>query len=191
MQLPLRKRPVSVTLGAVFSVVILLFGVLQIRHHLQCGHFVRFGLHADVSVSDAEPGMPGSTNLFDAHLTNFGLFPERVVRCEFISDAGARGVRVAYRLEQLDTGTHSWKTLIDTVQSYCRSFPLGVAQSKAVDELLWPGQTLSIGPEGTAARFKLEGETMRFVIEANGREFPTSPFMILQVRTGAEVTRSR
>jgi hypothetical protein len=136
MQRPLRSRPASVTLLAVFSVAIFLLGVLQIRHHLQYGHFVRFGLHADLTVSDAETGIPGSPRLFDAHLTNFGLFPEKVVRCEFISDAGGHGVRVAYRLEQLDTGTRSWKTLTDAAQSYCRPFPLGVAQSKVVDELL-------------------------------------------------------
>jgi len=49
-----------------------------------------------------------------------------------------------------------------------------------VDKRLWPGQTLSIGSEATAARGKLKGETMRFVIEANGREFPTGPYMIFE-----------
>ena len=181
MHLPLRVRPLSLSLVAVFSILVLAIGVLEIRHHSEYGHFVGYGLHADVTVSEGDTGIPGLTQLIDAHLTNFGFFPETVERCELVSDAGAHGVSVAYRLEQLDTGTHGWKTLFDTAESYCRPYPLGIAQSKLVTKRLWPGQTLSIGSEATAARGKLKGETMRFVIEANGRQFPTGPYMIIEV----------
>jgi len=177
-------RPVTLTLVAVFSFLVLALGALQIHHHSQYGHFVSLGLHADVTVSDGDTGIPGITQLIDAHLTNFGLFPATIERCEFVSDAGAHGVSVPYRLEQLDTGTHSWKTLFDTAGTYCRPYPLGIAQSKLVDKRLWPGQTLSIGSEATAARGKLKGEMVRFVIEADGREFPTGPYMIIEVGRG-------
>jgi hypothetical protein len=189
MQRPLRVPPLRLSLIAVFSILVLALGVLEIRHHSQYGHFVPYGLHADVTVSEGETGMPGITRMFDAHLTSFSVFPETIERCEFVSDAGAHGASVAYRLEQLDTGAHRWKTLFDTAGSYCRPYPLGSAQSKLVDKRLWPGQTLSIGSEAPAARGKLKGKTMRFVIEANGRKFPTGPYMIIEV--GRDFSRSR
>lgn len=189
MQRLLGLRPAVLTLVLLLSVVVLSVAVLQIHHHAQYGHFVPAGLHADVTVSDADTGIPGISQLFDAHLTNFGLFPHRIERCEFVSDAGAHEVRVAYRLEQLDTRTNTWKTLFDTAQNYCHAYPLGIAQSKLMNKVLWPGQTLSIGSEATAARAQLKGETMRFVIEANRREFPTGPFMIIEVPS--DVLRAR
>lgn len=134
-----------------------------------------------MTVSEGDAGTPGITPMLDAHLTNIGLFPETIETCEFVSDTGTHVVSVAYRLERLDTGTHTWKTLLDTAGSYCRPYPLAIAQSKLVDTRLWPGQALSIGSEATAARGELKGEQMRFVIEANGREFPTGPYMIIEV----------
>jgi hypothetical protein len=153
---PSRMRPASVALFAALSVLVLAIAALQIHHHLQYGHFVPYGLHADVTVFESDTGIPGIAQMFDAHLTNFGLFPETIERCEFVSDAGAHGVSVAYRLEQLKKGTRSWKTLFNTAGSYCRPYPLGIAQSKLVDKRLWPGQTLSIESEATAARGNLE-----------------------------------
>jgi hypothetical protein len=88
--------PVSSTLRGECKAI----GVLEVCHRSQYGHFVSYGLHADVTVSEGDTGIPGITQLIDAHLTNFGLFPETVDRCEFVSDAGAHGVSVGYRLEQ-------------------------------------------------------------------------------------------
>jgi hypothetical protein len=92
-------------------------------------------------------------------------------------------------LEQLDTQTHSWKTVAETGRDFCHPYPLGIAKSKLVEKPLWPGQTLSIGSEATAGRGNLKGETMRFVIEASGREFPTGSFMIIEV--DPDLLRSR
>jgi hypothetical protein len=162
-----RVRRASVVLFAAFVVVVLAFAALQIYHHSRYGHYVPFGLHADVTAS-------GGTQLFDAHLTNFGLLPEKVERCELVSDGGAHEENVAYRLEQLNRGTNAWETLFDTDRNYCRPHP-------GVSRMLWPGQTLSIGREVTGARGNVTGKTMRFVIEANGRQFPTGPFQVMWV----------
>jgi len=156
-----------VVLFAAFVVLILAVASLQIYHHAQYGHYVPFGLHADVTA-------PGGTQLFDAHLTNFGILPEKVERCEFVSDAGSHEKNVAYRLERLNRETNTWETLFDTERNYCRPHPM-------VSRTLWPGQTLSIGPEATGARGDVTGKTMRFVIEANGRQFPTDPFQVIWV----------
>jgi hypothetical protein len=161
-------RPASIALFAALSVLVLAIAALQIYHHSQYGHYVPFGLHADVTASDG-------TELFDAHLSNFGLLPEKVERCEFTSDAGAHEANVGYRLERLDTGTDTWETIFSTEQNFCRPHLI-------VSRTLWPGQTLSIGSEFIAARGDVTGKTMRFVIEANGRQFPTGPIEVIWVR---------
>jgi hypothetical protein len=176
----LRGKPISSISVALIVAVATVLIVLEIRHHWKYGHFVPLGMHADVTDFKGDIG-DGTTIFFDAHLTNFGLFPQEVERCEFVSDAGAHEVSVAYRLEHLDTATHDWRTLFDSAKNFCHPYPLAIAQSKLVKRALWTGQTLSTGAEATAARAMLKGETMRFVIEANGREFPTGRFMIVEV----------
>lgn len=168
-------RRLMLILIVVFSFLIVAFGALQIRHYSLYGHFFPLGLHADVTVSDGDAS---------AHLTNFGLFAKKVEQCEFLSDAGAHGVSIPYRLEQLDKGTENWKTLFDTAGVYCRPYPLLIAQPRVVSKRLWPGQTISTQSRATAAGENLRNETMRFVIEAAGREFPTGPYMILEVEQG-------
>lgn len=131
-------------------------------------------MHADLG--DFKAGIvPGATTSFEAHLTNFGLYPQKIERCEDLSDTKAHEGRIAYRLEQMDNTTHGWKTLFDSVQNFCRSDP---RKSKVIKKLLWTGQTLSTGLD---ERVLPNNETMRLVIEANGREFPTMPFSIIEV----------
>ena len=67
---------------------------------------------------------------------------------------------------------------MDTAAEYCRPYPLGIAEARLTSKLLWPGQTLSTGEDATGARGDLKGETMRFVVVANGRDFPTASFTI-------------
>ena len=154
-------------LFAGLSVIVLAIAALQIYHHSQYGHYVPFGLHADVAASDG-------AKLFDAHLTNFGMLPKKVERCEFVSDTGVHEATVAYRLERLDTRTNVWETIFDAEPNFCRPHVV-------VNKVLWPGQTLSIGPEFMAARGDVTGKTMRFVIQANGRQFPTGPVEVIWV----------
>lgn len=165
---------------ALIAVVALGLAALEAHHHSKYGHFFPLGLHADVTDFKADLGA-GTTTFFDAHLTNFGLYPQEIKRCEFISDANAHEVSVAYRVERFDDGTRAWKTVFDRAQNFCYPYPTGISQGRLVRKALWPGQTLSTGAEATAQRAILKGDTMRFVIEANGREFPTGPFVVLEV----------
>jgi hypothetical protein len=170
-----RLKAVAMLIG--FS-AISVFAVVEYRHRTAFGHFVPLALHADVSVANADTGIPGITKLYDAHLTNFGIFPRRVERCEFLTDAFAHGVSVGYRIQQWDKSSVHWKTALDTAAEYCRPYPLGIAQAQLTSKLLWPGQTLSTGAEATGARGDVKGETMRFIVVANGRDFPTASFTI-------------
>lgn len=166
--------------------VVSVLAVVESRHRVAFGHFVPLTLHADVSVARGDIGISGITKLYDAHLTNFSIFPRRIERCEFLTDASAHGVSVGYRIQQWDKSAERWKTIIDSAAEYCRPHPLGIAQAQLTSKLLWPGQTVSTGEEATGARGDLQGETMRFVIVANGDEFPTASFTIDERVQGAD-----
>ena len=153
---------------------------LEARHHSKYGHFFPLGLHADVTDFRGDIG-PGPAIFFDAHLTNFGLYPREIERCEFVSDTNTHEVSVAYRVERYEDKDHSWKTVVDNAQNFCRPFPLAIAQAKLVKKWLWTGQTLSTGAQAMGEPDILDGNTMRFVIETNARDFPTERFAIVEV----------
>jgi hypothetical protein len=173
----MEKRSTAVAL-VIGLAAITFFAVVEFRHRATFGHFVPLALHADVSVAKGDIGIPGITKLYNAHVTNFGIFPRRIERCEFLTDAFAHGVSVGYRLQQWDKSSRRWKTVSDTAAEYCRPYPLGIAQAQLTSKLLWPGQTLSTGEEATGARGDLKGETMRFVVVANRCDLPTATFVI-------------
>ena len=176
------KLIISISVGLIVAVTLGLIG-LEAHHHSKYGHFVPLGLHADVTDFKTDTGS-GTAILFDAHLTNFGLYPQEIDRCEFVSDPNAHQVNVAYRVERFEDETRGWKTVFDNAQNFCRKYPLGVTQAKIVRKALWTGQTLSAGAEAMAQRaIPRNGDTMRFVIEANGQEFPTGRFAVSEVYT--------
>jgi hypothetical protein len=169
------------------AILVSVMGLVEVRHRVIFGHFAPLTLHADVSVANGDIGIPGITKLYDAHVTNFGILPRRIERCEFVTDAFAPGVSVGYRLQQWDIALRRWQTILDAASEYCRPYPLGIIQSRLTSKLLWPGQTLSIGEEATGARRSLKGQTMRFAVVANGREFPTASFVIDEQTEGSDV----
>ncbi|HUM06485.1 MAG TPA: hypothetical protein VLT90_13555 [Terriglobales bacterium] len=169
------------------AILVCVIGVVEIRHRVIFGHFTPLTLHADVSVANGDIGIPGITKLYDAHITNFGIFPRRIERCEFLTDAFAPGVSIGYRLQQLDIASRRWQTVMDATSEYCRPYPLGIVRARLTSKLLWPGQTLSTGEEATGARGNLKGQTMRFAVVANDREFPTSSFVIDEQIEGSNV----
>jgi hypothetical protein len=167
---------------ALMGALTLGFIALEAHHHLKYGHFFPLGLHADVTDFRGDIG-PAELIFFDAHLTNFGLYPREIERCEFVSDANTHEVSVAYRVEHFEDGTHSWKTVVDSAQDFCRPRPVAIIRAKLVRKWLWTGQTLSTGARAMDESDVVAGNTMRFIIEANGRQFPTGP--CAAIATGA------
>jgi len=160
------------------AVLVSIIGVVEFRHRSTFGHFVPLALHADYGVAKGDIGVPGVTKLYDAHITNFGIFPRRIERCEFVTDALASGVSVGYRLQQWDAKSRRWHTVLDAASAYCRPYPLGMVEARLTSTLLWPGEKLFTGEEATGARDGLKGHTVRFAVVANGQEFPTASFVI-------------
>jgi hypothetical protein len=152
--------------------------IVEVRHHVIFGHFAPYGLHADVTVALADIGIPGISKVYQAQITNFGIIPRRVERCEFITDDSAHGVAIGYRLEKRDNLTGRWQTVVDAAERYCQPYPLGIMKAHLTSRLLWPGQVLSTADEATGARGNLKGETMRFIVQVNGLGFETTGFTI-------------
>jgi hypothetical protein len=161
-------------------------GVVEVRHRVIFGHFAPLTLHADVTIANGDIGIPGITKQYDAHVTNFGIFPRRIERCEFITDTFAPGMSVGYRLQQWDIASRRWQTVLDAASEYCRPYPLGIIKAQLTSKLLWMGQTLSTGEEATGASGNLKGQTMRFAVVANGRELLTSSFVIDEQIEGSD-----
>lgn len=168
-------RAASLLLAAVLLGFI---GLVEFHHRLTFGHFVPLTLHADYRVAKVDIGIPGISKMYGAHITNFGIFPRRIERCEFVTDAFASGVGIGYRLQRWDNASRRWDTVLDAASEYCHPYPLDLIKARLTSKLLWPGQSLSTGGEATGARDGFEGQTIRFAVVANGREFPTASFVI-------------
>lgn len=137
---------------------------IEVKHEYRFGHFVAPSLHADYSISRADLAIPGITKVYDATLTNFGVFPRKVRASEFVTDAMAQGTEIAFALQRWDRAAHDWRTVWEpSKESFCQPYPLGIIEGKVTERRLWPGQNLSIGQEATAARLQ-KGDIARFVL---------------------------
>jgi hypothetical protein len=123
-------------------------------------------LRAEVHVEKADLGIPGITKVYDASVTNYGRVPVRVIRCDFIDDTMSHGVEVAYAIQRWDEKAKQWQQILGASRkSFCHPYPLGVIRANLRTAWLWPGHSLSIGEEATAARDDLKiGDRVRFVI---------------------------
>jgi hypothetical protein len=123
-----------------------------------------FGLHADILVSPGSIGIPGITKMYSAELTNYGVFPVRVTRCEFIDDTATPGAMVLYRAERQLRPQDGWETIADFAK-HCKPYPTGFGSTRLVERLVWPGESLGTGSEATAARDSVnKGDFIRFVL---------------------------
>ena len=128
-------------------------------------------LRTELHIEQADIGIPGVTKMYRASITNFGHMPVRITRCDFIDDAMAHSVDIAYAIQRWDQKSNQWQQISTTSpKTFCRPYPLGIIQSKLRRVWLWPGQSLSTEEEATAATGALGiGDRVRFVV------FPDEP----------------
>jgi hypothetical protein len=155
------------------------------------------GLRAEVTVDNADIGIPGISKMYEARLLNQGPWPIRVHYCAFVDDTNSPGTMVAYAVERWDQDSRSWKTIVKASGAdFCKPYPLGIVRANLKSRLLWPGQSLSTGEEATAARdgFNI-GDRARFVIfpgpEGSSSGVATSNFIIDEHRQTDEPLRIR
>jgi hypothetical protein len=110
-------------------------------------------LRTELHIEKADLGIPGITKVYDASITNYGRMPVRVTRCDFIDDTMTHGVDVAYAIQRWDERAKQWKQVHGASRkSFCHPYPLGIIRANLRTAWLWPGHSLSIGEEATAAR---------------------------------------
>jgi len=123
-------------------------------------------LRTSVNIEKADLGIPGITKVYNATVTNFDGKPVRITRCDFMDDTMSPGTMVAYAIQRWDKQNQRWEEVVGTsTKTFCHPYPLGIVRATLVRRWLWPGQSLEIGEEATAARDGLQiGDKARFVI---------------------------
>ena len=123
--------------------------------------------------------------MYEAELTNFGVLPVAVTRCEFLDDTLSRGTSVAYSDERWNNRSNRCESVVNlNNRDFCKPYPLGIVEARLASKWLWPGQSLTTGEEATAARDVFEnGDSARFVVyprigETNAEPIPTAAFAI-------------
>jgi hypothetical protein len=172
-----RRLTVQMTLSVkifVFTGSLLILGisVVELAHRIHFGHFIPFGLHADIVIRKEDLGIPGITKTYEAKLTNFGFTPARVTACEFISDTLSHVTQAFYTTEKWDASRGTW-------QNTFKSDELPTCPH-VITKRLWLGQSISSGEGAIAARdiFTI-GDRARFIVfPEKGVAFPTAPFSI-------------
>src|SRR5258708_13799007 len=121
-------------------------------------------LHAEYTVETADIGIPGITKMYDARLVNNGRAPVRIEICAFVDDAGGRGDSPAFSVQKYDEKGATWETIVDASNTRaCHPYPLGWVTAQLKTRWLWPGQSVSMGEDATAARAFHKGESARFL----------------------------
>jgi hypothetical protein len=149
----------AVLLGFALIVVIVFVAIVAKQRGTQ-------GLKAEIVATNSDIGIPGITKMYGAKLTNRGLLPVRVTRCNFIDDAMAPGTMVAYAVQRWDEGKKRWQVISENGRSsFCKPYPLGILKAHLEGGWLWPGQSLSTNEEASAASdaFRI-GDHARFVV---------------------------
>jgi hypothetical protein len=153
-------------------------------------------LHAEYTVETADIGIPGITKMYDARLVNNGRAPVRIEICAFVDDAGGRGDAPAFSVQKYDEKGATWETIVDASNARaCHPYPLGWVMAQLKTRWLWPGQSVSMGEEATAARGFHKGESARFLLftsfkrtrEQTTRGIPTPAFLIDEEAGGGAV----
>ena len=171
--------------------LILAYCVLELVHVFRFGHFAPMGLHADVTVTKADYGIPGNSKAYEAKLTNFGIAPETVTVCDFIDDSMSHGTEVGNSIEKWDPNSKKWEDIFKDLDksSWCRPSPLAIVKAQVTTKKLWPLQSVS-GGEVAVAGYDIFaiGDKARFVIfPGNRTAIPSTPIVIDEHQTVAGV----
>jgi len=150
-------------------------------------------LHAEYTVETADIGIPGITKMYDARLVNSGRAPVQIEICAYIDDAGGRGDAPTFSVQKYDGKSATWETILDASnERTCHPYPLGWVTARLKTRWLWPGHSVSMGEEATAARRFHKGESARFVLytsfnhssEHAQQGIPTPAFVIDEEASG-------
>jgi hypothetical protein len=103
---------------------------------------------------------------YRASLTNAGVLPVLVGRCETVSDAMQPDIQVGDVIQLWQTRDNTWTTIFK--RDKCQLVPLGIIEANFTRKLLWPGKQLNTAPffPNTNSPYTKwhSGDTFRFVV---------------------------
>src|SRR5436305_4065269 len=137
----MRSFGFSIKLGAaVVGLSCVLIGYLEVQHRYNYGHYFGYGLHLDVTSRNSSIGIPGQTNMYEATLYNFSIFPSKLVGCDYVSDTLRHGMAFPYSVQRWNDLSKSWENVFfENTDDFCQPVPLGRSDTKRVSYTLWPG----------------------------------------------------
>jgi hypothetical protein len=179
------KSRVAVFVGvAIVAVLALGLAAIEVHHRVRFRHFVGYGVHADVLESSSEIGIPGIRTLYAAKVSNYTLFPLRLVGWDYVGDV--LGVppsfKCRFQLQKLSPQDGHWIVVIDFK-------PTGASQLPVANRKLYPlGSLVPMEREPTGALDTLRtGDLVRFAVFTNlyapDADVYTEPFRISELRT--------
>lgn len=172
----------------VVSAVVVAIAYFQLVHRYNYGHFVPYGLHADVLSREVSIGIPGQKKMYWPELSNFSLLPVNLDACDYLTDAFDRGTGYLYTVQRWDNVSNSWQTIFEpSGEDFCRPVPTSTIETDRVSKLLWPGRSVQVMEgEATGARdpFRKDDKARFIVFTKFGKELDwqnavaSEPFVI-------------
>lgn len=179
------KRRVAALIG-VFIAALLAVGLaaIEVRHRMRFGHFVGYGVHVDVLQRSSEVGIPGIRTLYAARVSNFTLFPLKLVGWDYVGDVLGMppSFRCRFQLQKFSPQDAQWIVVIDFK-------PTGASQVPLASKRLYPLASLvpmESDPVGARDALRI-GDLIRFAVftspYAPEADLYTEPFRVSEVRT--------
>jgi hypothetical protein len=95
------RKPAAVVGIGLATIIIVGVAAIEIRHRATFGHFVGYGVHADIRERSGDIGIPGIRTLYAARVSNYTLFPLSLAGWNCISDIpGPPGFCCRYQIQK-------------------------------------------------------------------------------------------
>jgi hypothetical protein len=158
-------------------------------HFYRYRHFAPLALHADVLIttSDQILGTEGTAKIYQARLTNYGIFPNKIIGCDYTNWASMRQTMLNYIVERRHPNSTRWEYVPEWDESGSRKFCQDVFEINGTHRAplwLWPGQTMQFGEiiPAQMGGFRI-GDDARYTIflaaDGNGlNSLSTRPFRV-------------
>ncbi len=160
--------------------------VFELIHYHRFGHFVGYGLHADLLSMQQSIGIPGVNSMYAVQVRNYSLLPKTLEACQEPNDVSPFYQLIyRYQTELFEPRSGQWNVFRKISPGDCQ--PSEWYHPRLVR--LWPGKSeLLVDWEATAAMDGLKiGDAIRFRIfgrftDADGslgqRELISPPFTL-------------
>jgi hypothetical protein len=179
------KSRVVLSVGVVIVALFALgLAAIEVHHRLRFGHFVGYGVHADVVEKSSDIGIAGLRTEYAARVSNYRLLPLTLVGWEYRGDflLVPPSFKCRFQLQKFSPQEAHWIVVIDFK-------PIGPCQVPAANKRLYPLGSLvpmESVPVGGWDAFRI-GDLVRFAVFTNlyaaTADVYTEPFQINEVPT--------